>query len=155
MKVFIAAKLRCERQQLINKEIYDACRSLGFEGYLPQIELPLTTSATPEEILRANEKAIDESDIVVISFDNAGAGCAMELERARFLNKIIIGFRKEKTNLGKMLEGAWAAIPHKLRVASVQALKRLLAEISSDAAENKPILSCHEKEAAVGGEGVL
>jgi len=90
MKVFIASKLTCQKQQKLNEQIYNLCIKSGFEVYLPQKELPLDTKATPRQILAANEKAVNESDFGIVVFDQVGAGSATELERAYMLNKIII-----------------------------------------------------------------
>jgi len=135
MKIFIASKLTCQKQQRLNEQIYNLCIKLGFKAYLPQKELPLDTKATPKQILEANEKAVDDFDFGIVVFDQAGAGTAMELEKAYMLNRTIIGYRSKKSqqneDIGKMLQGAWDRLPKKFKVNSIHELENILKKLKS------------------------
>ncbi len=130
MKIFICSKINDADHRRLNDEIYNSCRELGFSAFLPQNELPLDTKLSPLQILEANERAVDDADIILAVFDHAETGVGMELERAHLLKKYIIAFRSEESiaeeDLGKMLEGVWERIPGKHKVHNIQRLKEIL-----------------------------
>jgi nucleoside 2-deoxyribosyltransferase len=130
MQVFIASKIDCLEQQKLNEKIYNFCIKEGFQVHVAQIVLPLNTKATPLQILEFNEKAVDDSDIIIVIFDQIDAGTAMELERAYIKNKLILGYRsnnsKKKEYIGKMLQGAWDRIPNNFKTSSLEELKRMI-----------------------------
>lgn len=130
MKIFICSKLADPDHRQLNEEIYELCHDLGFSVFLPQNELPPGTELSPLQILEANERAVDDADIILAVFDHAEAGIGMELERAHLLKKRIAAFRSKesvaKEDLGKMLEGAWERIPEKEKVHNIPELKEIL-----------------------------
>ena len=73
---------------------------------------------------------MNSSDLVVVIFDRADCGSAMELERAYVLRKTIIGYRstasQKNENIGKMMQGAWDRIPIQLKTSSLKELKNIL-----------------------------
>lgn len=111
-------------------ELYNLCHNLGFDPYLPQLEVPLDIRMSPAEILGANEKSVDESDLMLMVFDKAGAGSAMEYERIYIAQKPIIGYRSQQSvvseNLGMMLEGAWQRIATQHKSSTLQGLEDIL-----------------------------
>ena len=130
MQIFIASKLRNTRQQKLNEKIYNLCLQLGYTVFFSQKKLPLEIQITPCEILETNEQAVNSSDLVVVIFDRADCGSAMELERAYVLRKTIIGYRstasQKNENIGKMMQGAWDRIPIQLKTSSLKELKNIL-----------------------------
>lgn len=129
-RIFISSKLSDHKQQILNMDLYNICRNLGFDPYLPQLEVPLDTRMSPAEILEANEKSVDESDLMLMVFDKAGAGSAMEYQRIYIARKPIIGYRSQQSivseNIGMMLEGAWQRIVAEHKSSTLQGLENIL-----------------------------
>ncbi|WP_295103206.1 nucleoside 2-deoxyribosyltransferase [uncultured Candidatus Kuenenia sp.] len=104
--VFISGKLSGIAHEKFNKEMAKAIRAEGYDVYLPQEQLPRKVHKNCLEILKNNEKAIGNSDIVLVIFDNMDMGVAMESEYAYVRGKLIIGYRSTfEKNLGSMVEG--------------------------------------------------
>jgi nucleoside 2-deoxyribosyltransferase len=140
MKAFIASKIADPKQQKLNLRISAICERHGFEVFLAQRELPLGTELSALQILESNERAVDKSNLVIMVFDKAGAGVAMELERAFLLKKTIVGYRsresEEKEYLGKMLEGSWKRLAKGSRHDSLEGLDAALAKLKIKMAAN-------------------
>ena len=128
-RVFISSKISDHEQQRLNMELYNLCSNLGFDPYLPQLEVPLDTRMSPAEILEANEKAVDKSDMMLMVFDKAGAGSAMEYQRVYIAQKPIIAYRSQQSilseNLGMMLEGAWQRIEKEYKSSTLHGLESI------------------------------
>ena len=133
-KVFISSKIADEQQQELNREIYKVCYKLNFDTYLPQIAVPIDTTMTPLQILEVNERAVNESDLLLMVFDKAGAGGGMEYQRALILQKPIIGYRSitslRTEQLGVMIEGAWERIPKEYKASTIKRLENILTKMS-------------------------
>ena len=129
-KVFISSKISDHKLQKLNLDLYILCRNLGFDPYLPQLEVPLDTRRSPVEILEANERAIDSSDLMLMVFDKAGSGSAMEYQRSYIAQKTIVAYRSQESivseNLGMMLEGAWQRILAEYKSSTLQGLESIL-----------------------------
>jgi len=129
---FIASRLTNPDIFELGEKIYQICCDLGYKVFLPQHELPLDTECTPLQILTANEAGVTNADFLIVVFDEASTGTAMELERGFTLGKIIIGYRsdehQESEELGKMLQGAWDRIPQGCRAGNLAELREILAE---------------------------
>ncbi|MBI2498758.1 nucleoside 2-deoxyribosyltransferase [Candidatus Woesearchaeota archaeon] len=129
-RIFISSKIGDYKQQRLNLDLFKLCNDLGFDTYLPQIEVPIDTRLSPIEILEANERAVDTSDLMLIVFDQASAGVAMEYQRIYIAQKPIIGYRSKSSidseNLGMMLEGAWHRISGNNKSSSIDGIKNIL-----------------------------
>ena len=148
-KIFICSKLGDKNQHKFNLVFFKICKELGFEPYLPQIEVPFGISKTPLEILEANEKAIDSSDLALMIFDKSGAGGAMEYQRIYISKKPIIAYRSKKSldteYLGMMLEGAWQRISNLNKGSSVSEIKNILKRYTKEVKmENKNLKELQE-----------
>jgi len=128
-KVFISSKISDHKLQELNLELYILCKNLGFDPYLPQLEVPLDTRMNPAEILESNERSVDTSDLMLMVFDKAGAGSAMEYQRIYIAQKTIVAYRSQESimseNLGMMLEGAWQRIPTEYKSSTLQGLENI------------------------------
>ncbi len=129
-RVFISSKISDHKLQELNLELYILCKNLGFDPYLPQLEVPLDTRMSPAEILETNERAVDSSDLMLMVFDKAGSGSAMEYQRIYIAQKTIVAYRSQESivseNLGMMLEGAWQRIPTGYKSSTLQGLESIL-----------------------------
>jgi len=128
-KVFISSKISDHKLQELNLELYILCKNLGFDPYLPQLEVPLDTRMSPMEILETNERAVDSSDLMLMVFDKAGSG-SVEYQRIYIAQKTIVAYRSQESivseNLGMMLEGAWQRIPAEYKSSTLQGLEIIL-----------------------------
>ena len=128
-KVFISSKISDHKLQELNLELYILCKNLGFDPYLPQLEVPLDTRMSPMEILETNERAVDSSDLMLMVFDKAGSG-SVEYQRIYITQKTIVAYRSQESivseNLGMMLEGAWQRIPAEYKSSTLQGLEIIL-----------------------------
>lgn len=129
-KIFISSKISDHVYQKVNLELSQLCEDLGFDTYLPQLEVPLDTRMSSIQVLEANERAVDTSDLMLMVFDQAGSGSAMEYQRIYIARKPIIGYRSKVSinseNLGVMLEGAWQRIPEEYRSSTIDGLVEIL-----------------------------
>lgn len=133
-EVFVSSRIATVRHRALNLRIAARCERLGLRPFLPQREL--WDVEEPIEILARNEAAVSRAAVVVVVFDGAAAGVAMELGRAFVLDKPIIGFRggasRRREHLGMMLEGAWARLPSGARARTVAELEHVLARWATD-----------------------
>lgn len=136
MKAFLASKLSNEQAQVLNRRINYICLRLGVELYMAQIELPLGTEKSPLEILEINERAIDETELGIIVFDDVGCGTAIEYERAYVRGKKIVGYRSKESMageyLGQMMEGAWQRLEKDMKANSLDELEKILERLVSE-----------------------
>jgi nucleoside 2-deoxyribosyltransferase len=133
-KIFISSKVVDPIQRELNLDILEICSRLGFDEYLPQIAVPLDAPVIPIQTIRTNEKAVDRSDILLMVFDQAGGGGAMEYQRAHIFQKQVVGYRSPSSvaneDLGMMLEGAWSRIPSNFKSSSTRELEQILSKLS-------------------------
>ncbi|MBZ0116115.1 MAG: nucleoside 2-deoxyribosyltransferase [Sandaracinaceae bacterium] len=133
--VFVSSRISTARHRALNLRIGAACEALGLRPFLPQVELD-DEVLTAIDILHGNERAVASASLVIVVFDAAAAGVAMELAQARALDKPILGYRtgrsEARERLGMMLQGAWEALPDARRVRTLRELDVALARLRDD-----------------------
>lgn len=126
-RIFFNAPLSSLAEQRLNSEIAQMVRDLGFEIYLPQIEIPPTGNTSATRVFESNIQAVRHSDIILSVLDKPGLGVAFELGYAIAINKIIIAFRSDEQDyLGKVLEGLWKSLEARYKAQTLEELKEIL-----------------------------
>ena len=129
-RLFLNASLAEPSDQSRNVEVLEIIgRFPNLSCYAPQIEVPLGTPLSAQEILQKNLEAIWEADVVLTVLDNPGVGVGVELGYTLHAAKPIIAFRPSNAYLGKMLEGLWESLPADYKATTLDGLHAVLSRL--------------------------
>ncbi len=130
-EAFVSSRVSTVFHRRLNLSIARVCEARGLRPFLPQQELMELDDDVA--ILEGNEAAVRRAQVVVVVFDAAGTGVAMELAQALTLGQPVIGYRTRRSRregrLGSMLEGAWRRLPEGRRCGRLDELDRALARL--------------------------
>ena len=110
---FLCSSLRSSECRDRNSLIISLIKSHNFTVYAPQIELPILSKVSDQEIFCKNFDAIQKSENMLIVFEEAGEGVFLEIGIAFALNKKIIALTN-KHESGKMIAGLLKSITTKV-----------------------------------------
>lgn len=126
-RIFVNATLWPVAHREFNKQLKRIIKDHGFEVYLPQDVFHPDDIPSAKEILKANAKAVENSDIILSVLDCPGLGVAFEIGYAMAKNKRMIAFRTDlRTYLGKIIEGFWDDLGSENKARTLNELSAIL-----------------------------